>query len=111
MDESENDEFIKDLLYPALENSSSREMDFDFFEEDYNEALAAVSHGRASQAGSQYPSYNNHDNSSRNSNYTPSSSAVSPRHDYNSQLPGYYSSLRRENYSSSYDPPIEKIRR
>ncbi|KAG7369671.1 hypothetical protein IV203_027417 [Nitzschia inconspicua] len=44
MDDSDHDNVIKDLLYPALEEGSSRSrnMDFDFFEDDYQAALAAM---------------------------------------------------------------------
>ncbi|KAG7345584.1 hypothetical protein IV203_033115 [Nitzschia inconspicua] len=44
MDDSDHDNVIKDLLYPALEEGSSRSrnMDFAFFEDDYQAALAAM---------------------------------------------------------------------
>jgi hypothetical protein len=42
MDDNDHNHVMKDLLYPALEGSSSRNMEFDFFEEDYNAAQQAA---------------------------------------------------------------------
>jgi hypothetical protein len=41
MDDDDHDEIMKGLLYPRLEESSEND-DFDFFEEDYDMAQAAV---------------------------------------------------------------------
>jgi hypothetical protein len=52
MEESNHDNVITDLLYPALEGSSSQGVDFDFFEDDYKAAQAAMNSSIASAAAS-----------------------------------------------------------
>mmetsp|Transcript_9115 Transcript_9115/g.16548 ORF Transcript_9115/g.16548 Transcript_9115/m.16548 type:complete len:172 (+) Transcript_9115:130-645(+) len=106
MEEDDQDNVIKDLLYPALEGSSSRGMDLDFFEEDYALAQAAVPRhdSASSNTTSPYSSYTSNSSSINSSaNSFPSGSLGS----LNSYAPW---PRRGQGYSSS-DVTSEKLRR
>eukprot|EP00339_Tiarina_fusa_P024283 CAMPEP_0117031138 /NCGR_PEP_ID=MMETSP0472-20121206/22418_1 /TAXON_ID=693140 ORGANISM="Tiarina fusus, Strain LIS" /NCGR_SAMPLE_ID=MMETSP0472 /ASSEMBLY_ACC=CAM_ASM_000603 /LENGTH=157 /DNA_ID=CAMNT_0004739407 /DNA_START=70 /DNA_END=543 /DNA_ORIENTATION=+ len=83
MDDDEHDDIIKGLLYPGLEESSEHD-DFDFFEEDYEMAQAAVG---SAASDSLYATASNNNNDIYNS---------TPRIDEEmSYFESYYASMGR----------------
>jgi hypothetical protein len=124
MDDSEHDNVIKDLLYPALEEGSScsRNMELDFFEDDYHAAQAAMNeHGATVTASvsTVRSSFRSNTTSVDDNIRTAStrSSAPEPGHQNESSFPTYASNSsylntlqRRGSTTDRFDASTEKHR-
>lgn len=106
MGDTEHDGIIKGMLYPGLENSTNDEMDFDFFDEDYQNAQEAVRDHPPTRSTPGVASLPNSSNSSSTFNNLASDSSAQLQND-NSYYASYYSSMGRP-YS---DLSGEKLRR
>jgi hypothetical protein len=129
MDNSDHDNVIKDLLYPALEEGSSRsrQMQLDFFEDDYQAAQTAMNSSgttattAASTFRSSFQSSTTSINDSFRDSSIRSSMAFNPEPGQNpndsasfsnsASNSAYLNALRRRSTNDTFDPSMEKNRR